>query len=40
MNIEKSEQQITSLDEDGAAGTTAPDPTVHTEEIQDKVSGA
>ena len=41
MNIETAEpqEQITGLNEDGAAGTTAPDSTVYTEEVQDKVSG-
>ena len=42
MNVETAEPQerITGLDEDGAARTTAPGATVHTEEVKDKISGA
>ena len=40
MNLEKAEpqEQIAGLDEDGAAGTTAPDPSIQPEEVQDEVS--
>ena len=39
MNVETPEPQerITGLDEDGAAGTTAPRPSVPEEEIQDEI---
>ena len=42
MNMETAEPQerITSLNEDGAVGTTAPGPNVPKEEIQDKISKA
>ena len=36
----KPQERITGLDEHGAAGTTALDATVHTEEVADEVSGA
>ena len=40
MNVETAEPQerITSLDKDGAVGTTAPGPKVPEDEIQDKIS--
>ena len=40
MNVETAEPQerITSLDEDGAFGTTAPGPNVPMQEIQEEIS--
>ena len=42
MNVETAEpkERITSLDKDGAVGTTAPGPNFPEEEIQDEISNA